>query len=92
MQDEATELTGGPDAGGSARKGLELLAQYCDLAIVTLGELLVVLLMHSRLACNSTCSLCVQTSLCIILLPSGYIFYLVYNSNEVELVFHKRSS
>ena len=37
-QDEATELTGGAAKGGSAEKGLALLAQHCDIAAVTLGE------------------------------------------------------
>ena len=38
MQDEATELTGGLAKGGSAEKGLALLAQHCNIAAVTLGE------------------------------------------------------
>ena len=38
VQDEATELTGGAAKGGSAGKGLALLAQYCSMAAVTLGE------------------------------------------------------
>ncbi len=38
VQDEATELTGGAAKGGSAEKGLALLAQNCSMAAVTLGE------------------------------------------------------
>ena len=37
-QDEAAELTGGSAKGGSAEKGLALLAQHCSIAAVTLGE------------------------------------------------------
>ena len=36
-QDEAAELTGGPDEG-SAEKGLAVLAAHCNVAAVTLGE------------------------------------------------------
>lgn len=36
-QDEAAELTGGPEKG-SAEKGLALLAAHCNVAAVTLGE------------------------------------------------------
>ena len=36
-QDEAAELTGGPEEG-SAEKGLALLAAHCNVAAVTLGE------------------------------------------------------
>ena len=38
MQDEAAELIGGVAAGGSAEKGLALLAEHCAIAAVTLGE------------------------------------------------------
>lgn len=36
-QDEAAELTGGPEVG-SAEKGLAVLAAHCNVAAVTLGE------------------------------------------------------
>ncbi|CAK0780061.1 hypothetical protein CVIRNUC_004926 [Coccomyxa viridis] len=37
-EDEAAELIGGVAAGGSAEKGLALLAEHCAIAAVTLGE------------------------------------------------------
>lgn len=37
-QDEAIELTGGVAAGGSAEKGLAVMATHCNVAAVTLGE------------------------------------------------------
>lgn len=37
-QDEALEIAGGREAGGTPEKGLAYLAKHCDVAVVTLGE------------------------------------------------------